>query len=200
MSTNPAAFLQKENVRLKEENEALHDEIYSLREFVKALNDIMNMGDIKSDTELMPLLRDILSKALKLLNTPAGSLILVDEEAKELVFMLVYGELADNLTGYRMPIDDGIAGWVVKNAQPTLVRDVRNDPRFSHLVDDTFKFHTQSIASAPLIGNRKVYGVIEVLNRPGDEPFSETDRALLGLLCRAAGELLADIEQQVTRK
>ena len=69
MATNPAAFLQKENTRLKTENEALHSEIYGLREFVKALNDIMSIGDIKSDTELMPLLRDILNKALKLLNT-----------------------------------------------------------------------------------------------------------------------------------
>jgi GAF domain-containing protein len=83
---------------------------------------------------------------------------------------------------------------VVKHAKPALVRDARTDVRFSHLVDETFKFTTQSIAAAPLIGNRKVYGLIEVLNQSGDNPFSESDLALLSLMCRAAGQALAEIE------
>jgi GAF domain-containing protein len=83
----------------------------------------------------------------------------------------------------------------MQNAEPTLVRDVRRDPRFSHMIDDQFTFRTQSIAAAPLIGDRKVYGLIEALNQPGDEPFSEDDLALMGLLCRFAGEALADVER-----
>ena len=52
----------------------------------------------------------------------------------------------------------------------------------------------QSIAAAPLIGNGRVLGVVEVLNQPGDTPFTELDQALLTLLCRFAGEALANIE------
>ena len=76
------------------------------------------------------------------------------------------------------------------------MRDVRYDTRFSHLIDDAFKFRTLSIAAAPLVGDGKMYGLIEILNQPGDLPFSETDVALLGLFCWVAGEALAAIERK----
>lgn len=196
MVTNPMAVLRRENTRLQAENEHLQEELRNLREFVRALNDLsLSAKRFSSDNELLPLLEQIFVKALNLLNAPDGSLLLWDEEENMLEFVLVRGTLAANLQGYRIPAGEGIAGWVMQNAEPTLVRDVRRDPRFSHMVDEQFTFRTQSIAAAPLIGDRKVYGLIEALNQPGDEPFSEHDLALMGLLCRFAGEALADIER-----
>jgi GAF domain-containing protein len=201
MVTNPMAVMRRENARLLEENERLQLELRNLREFVKILNDLtQSTKNITNDQELLPLLETIFQKAMSLLNAPDGSLLLLDDETNELVFVVVKGALAANLIGYRISADEGIAGWVVKNAEPTLVRDVRRDGRFSHNIDDQFTFRTQSIAAAPLIGDRKVYGVLETLNQPGDEPFSENDLALLGLLCRFAGEALADIEQMHPEK
>ncbi|MBI5671003.1 MAG: GAF domain-containing protein [Chloroflexi bacterium] len=196
MVTNPVAIMRRENARLQAENERLEEELHNLRDFVQILNDLaLATKNVTSDDELLPLLERIFTKALKLLNAPDGSLMLLDDESNELVFVLVKGALAANLKGYRIPANEGIAGWVIQNAEPALVRDVRRDPRFSHTVDEQFTFHTQSIVAAPLIGDRKVYGVIEALNKPGDEPFSDSDLALLGLLCRFAGEALADIER-----
>jgi GAF domain-containing protein len=106
----------------------------------------------------------------------------------------VHGALSESLLNFRLPATEGIAGWVVKNRKPALVRDVRRDDRFSSMIDEKFKFRTQSILAAPLIGNQKCYGVVEVLNQPGDEPFSLGDQSLLNLVCRAAGEALADME------
>ncbi|NWG16878.1 MAG: GAF domain-containing protein [Chloroflexi bacterium] len=196
MVTNPVAIMRRENARLQAENEQLQEELNNLREFVQILSDLTRAAHtVTSDAELLPLLDDIFTRAMNLLNAPDGSLMLLDDETNEIVFVLVRGALATNLKGYRIPANEGIAGWVVTNAQPTLVRDVRRDPRFSHTVDEQFTFHTQSIAAAPLIGDRRVYGVIEVLNKPGDQPFDDSDLALLGLLCRFAGEALADIER-----
>jgi GAF domain-containing protein len=196
MVTNPVAVMRRENARLQDENERLQDELHNLREFVQILNDLTQASqNLTSDAELLPLLDGIFTRALNLLKAPEGSLLLLDDETDELVFVLVRGTLAANLVGYRIPANEGIAGWVVNYAQPALVRDVRRDPRFSNNIDDQFTFRTQSIAAAPLIGDRKVYGVIEALNKPGDEPLAESDLALLGLLCRFAGEALADIER-----
>lgn len=197
MVMNPVAIMQRENARLKAENERLQRELQNLREFVQILDDLAGRTkNISNDDELLPLLERIFLKALGLLNAPDGSLLLLDDESGELVFMLVKGSLAANLKGFRIPANEGIAGWVIKQAEPTLVRDVRRDSRFSDTVDDEFKFRTQSIAAAPLIGDGKVYGLIEALNQPGDVPFSDDDLALLGLLCRFAGEALADIERR----
>lgn len=189
---NANAFRQQEITRLKQENEDLRNEVNSLRQFVTSLNSLYSVTDnFKDDSELFPFLSTTLSHAMKLLNAPDGSLALLDDETNELVFMIVLGELGEQLTDHRIPATEGIAGWVVRNAKPALVRDVRLDPRFYSAIDDDFTFKTQSIAAAPLIGGRKVYGLIEVLNQPGNNPFSENDLALLNLLCRAAGEALA---------
>lgn len=201
MVTNPMAIMRRENARLQAENEHLHEELRDLREFVHILNDLaVSAKNLSSDEELLPLLESIFMKALNLVNAPDGSLMLLDDETNELVFVVVKGSLASNLIGYRISATEGIAGWVIQNAEPALVRDVRRDPRFSQNIDEQFTFRTQSIAAAPLIGDRKVYGVLETLNQPGDEPFSDSDLALLGLLCRFAGEALADIERMHPEK
>ncbi|MEQ8673672.1 MAG: GAF domain-containing protein [Aggregatilineales bacterium] len=197
MVTNPMAVVQSENARLKTENQQLTAELRNLREFVEVLNELNNKPVVKDDADIMPTLRDIFHKALHLLNAPDGSLALLDDDKKELVFVLVRGALADKLTGYRIPADTGIAGWVVQNVKSALVRDVRRDQRFFSDVDEEFKFTTQSIAAAPLVGDGNVIGLIEVLNQPGDVPFSETDTALLGLLCRIAGEHLANVQRNL---
>lgn len=196
MVMNPVAVMRRENARLQDENERLQEELRNLREFVHILSHLnQSTKTFTNDRELMPLLESLFVKAMGLLNAPDGSLLLLDEDTDELVFVLVKGSLAANLNGYRIPAREGIAGWVITNAEPTLVRDVRRDARFSHMIDEQFTFRTQSIAAAPLIGDQRVFGLIEVLNQPGDEPFSDSDLALLGLLCRFAGEALADIER-----
>lgn len=199
MNTNPSAFLRSENTRLQDENKVLKKEVRSLRDFVQVLDELYGKGaEIKGDEELLPLLNHILKQSLAILDAPDGSLMLLDTEKNELAFVLVNGEIADDLVGYRIPADHGIAGWVVQNGKSALVPDVRRDNRFSHLIDETFKFRTQSILATPLIGRGRILGVIEVLNQPGDDPFSEHDLALISLLCRVVGERLADIEDHST--
>lgn len=192
---NTTNILQRENARLKGENTELREEVTNLRELVKILSDLYGRT-ISSDADLLPLLRDILLKALKLLSTPEGSLLMLDDETDQLVFLITTGTLGRDLEGYRIPAKEGIAGWVVRHAKPVLVSDVRTDLRFSHTVDDAFKFKTQSIAAAPLIGGHKVYGVVEALNKPGDKPFNEQDLELLNLVCLCAGAVLAEIDRQ----
>ena len=171
MNMNVSAFLRSENTRLQDENKALQEEVRSLRDFVQVLDDLYGKGtELNSDEELLPLLNRILKKALAILNAPDGSIMLLDTDKNELEFILVDGAIADELIGYRIPADKGIAGWVVQNGQSAFIPDVRRDNRFSHLIDETFKFRTKSILAAPLIGRRKVLGVIEALNQTGDDP------------------------------
>lgn len=193
MVTNTLSVLQRENSRLQAENQELSGELKTLRHFVETLDMLTTRAQGADDRALMPLLREVFDRALDILKAPEGSLLLLDEDTHELKFIFVKGVLAERLLGYRIPADEGIAGWVVTQQDAALVRDVRRDERFSDNIDDAFKFRTQSIAAAPIIGAGRVLGVLEALNQPVDEPFSETDLTLLRLLCRFAGEVLIDI-------
>lgn len=193
---NPNAFRAQELQRLTQDNEKLKEELSGLRKFVQALDSLYNSADkFDDDSELFGFLRETLTNAMKLVNAPDGTLALVDDETDELVFVIVNGALSEQLTDHRIPKTEGVAGWVIRNAKPTLVRDVRLDQRFYTGVDDRFAFKTQSIAAAPLIGDGKIYGLVEVLNQPGDEPFSANDMGILKLFCRAAGDALAKIDK-----
>ena len=128
MVMNPVAVVQRENARLQAENDRLQDELNSLREFVHVLNELSERAKVAtSDEALMPMLEATFAKALGLLNAPDGSLLLMDEDTQELVFILVRGALAADLKGYRVSAHDGIAGWVIDNQAATLVSDVPRD-------------------------------------------------------------------------
>lgn len=194
MST--ANLLQRENTRLLESNRVLQNEVNNLRDFVRALSDLYETADhFQDDSQLYPLLNRILKQALHLCNAPDGSLALYDEDSHELVFIIVQGKLSEQMLNYRMPADEGIVGWVMQHREAALVRNVNTDPRFSRRADQQFTFSTQSILAVPLVGDGKVFGVVELLNQPGAAPFSDADLALVNLLCRAAGEVLAFVDR-----
>lgn len=196
MVTNTMAILQRENSRLQADNQALRELSSRLYEFLDILDALVSAdAPFTSDEALMPLLRMMFFRSLDLLNAPEGSLLLLDEETDEMVFVLVKGALAEHLVNYRIPADEGIAGWTMQHRKPALVRDVRHDTRFSDTIDETFKFRTQSIVAVPLVGDGKVFGVLEALNQPVDVPFSDLDVRLISLICRFAGELLMNVEQ-----
>lgn len=197
MVTNTTTVLQRENARLQAESQTLHKELAQLRNFVDILKGLTSASErMTGDESLFPLLHRAFQSAMDLLNAPEGSLLLLDEETSELKFVLVKGALAEHLINYRIPAEEGIAGWVMQQRSPALVRDVRHDSRFSNTIDDEFKFRTQSIAAVPVIGGGKILGVMEALNQPADEPYSDLDLTLLNLICRFMGELLIDIDSQ----
>jgi GAF domain-containing protein len=123
-----------------------------------------------------------------------GSLLLIDEETDQLAFAVVHGRMRQQLTGYRIPRSQGIAGWVAENRKPVMVRDVRADPRFSPAVDEDFQFHTRSMVCVPLIEGDHVLGVIEALNKSSNREFTETDRDLLTVTAQLASVAIARAE------
>jgi sigma-B regulation protein RsbU (phosphoserine phosphatase) len=190
--------VKQEVLRLQEENRQLREEVVSLRQYVDAVQTLMAaIDELTPDTEVMPLLDRILYNALTVIDAKDGSLLVLDDETSELVFVLVHGDVtADKLIGYRLAPGKGIAGWVAQNKRATIVNNVRSDGRFYAGVDDAFQFHTQSLLAAPLIGGNKVLGVIEVINKHNGKPFDQADETLLMLLCRFAGEILNELVRQ----
>ena len=192
MSSETLVFLQRETVRLKEENERLRSEVQSLQQYVDAIQTLIDAIETwQPQGEVMPLLERILYNALTVLDSKDGSLLVLDDETGELVFVLVHGDVEESvLLGYRIPSGQGIAGWVAKNAKPTIVNNPSKDPRFLPSIDQAFDFKTESMLAAPIIGRGRVMGVIEVLNKHSGEEYTATDQNLLMLLCHLAGEVL----------
>jgi GAF domain-containing protein len=190
--------LRREVTRLKEENQNLREEIVSLREYLHALTSLLDaIDELDPHAEVMSLLERILSKGMAVTAAKDGSLLVLDEESKELVFVLARGEVSPlRLIGHRIPPGKGIAGWVAEKGQPAIVNNARRDNRFYAGVDDAFKFQTNSVLAVPIIGEGRVLGVVEVLNKSNGKAFEAADQNLLVLLCRFAGDVLYKMLQE----
>ncbi|MBP7999133.1 MAG: GAF domain-containing protein [Chloroflexi bacterium] len=180
-------FLQNETKRLQQENHELRDEVLLLRGILNALRQLHEVSTIiDAETDILLLLDGILEVALNTLGAMDGSLMLVDEEAQELVFVVVHGAIRHSLVGHHIPIGTGIAGWVAQHHEPVIVGNVYDDPRFSAGVDKRFAFRTQALLCVPIIYNQKVLGVFQALNKRNGESFTLADQSLLGVVAQLA--------------
>ena len=125
------------------------------------------------------LLLETIELATNLIDAGAASIMLIDEERDELVFRVSHGNRRNALRQQRIPMDEGIAGWVARQGKPVIANDVRADTRFSHRVDVRTGFLTQSIAAVPLKIKGRIIGVMEVLNKYSGAGFDQEDIQLM---------------------
>ncbi len=196
--SNAIHVLQQENARLREEVDSLRDEVSALQAYLKGISALHQATNtIATQDNLYQLLDEILFQALHIIDTDHGSLLLVDDEKHELVFVLVHGEFRESLQGYRMNWHQGIAGWVVEHGKPLIVNQARYDPRFSPEVDERFGMRTHDLLAVPLKHGKRVMGVIELVNKRNENAFDESDAKILSLFGSIAAMTLAHLEEKL---
>lgn len=199
MSSQVLKFLQQENQRLVEENRLLRDETMALRDYLAGLRTLQRAAEaITVEDDPVALLDKILYAALTVIDAADGSILLLDEETNELVFVVVHGELGTKLSGHRIPADAGIAGWVAVHQEPQIVNNVRADQRFFGDIDEVFQFETVGLLCVPMVAQGKFLGVIEVLNKFNRQAFSEADVDLMGILAFFAAAAIERLQNEPT--
>jgi signal transduction histidine kinase len=136
-------------------------------------------SNLTSSLDLRTVLSTIVKKAIEILHAEAGSLLLVDEAANELVFEVTFGPAGPDLRGTRLPFGAGIVGSVAKSRQAQIVNEAKTDARWLKDVDKETAFSTRAILAVPMIVKDRVTGVIELINKLGSETFTEEDQNLL---------------------
>jgi GAF domain-containing protein len=143
---------------IAELRQRLSDEVGVLRRLIQVST------QLNSTPHLEDLLRLVITAATELLSSEGCSLMLVDEETGELEFNIVAGERANEVVKHRVPAGQGIVGWVVQNAQPAIVNDPSQDPRFYGEIDRSLGNVTRSILAVPLRVKDQIIGAIELIN------------------------------------
>lgn len=145
-----------------------------------------------SEVAVMELLEDGLAALAEVTGAELGALLVLDEDTGDLAFALTHGEIPrEKLAWMRVPKGAGIAQWVVTARRPATINDARTDDRFFPKVDQYTGVRTRSVVAAPLLWNDKVFGVIELLNKPQGALFTVSDQNHVCLICHFAARLLA---------
>ncbi len=172
-------------------------QITSLRAEIRALERLVFLQKTKQkilrgkqigpeETDI--LLTDYLKLALSLTRSAAGSMLLREGDA--LVFRACMGPGSSRLVGRRIPVTEGIAGWVLKNGKTYHSPDVTKDRWWSSRIGAELRFSTRNILAAPLRTDKEAIGVIEIINKKGGELFDKEDRDILEFL---SGQLALDV-------
>lgn len=155
-----------------------------------------------SEQHLDKLLDLILSQGRALLRAEAGSLYLVDDSGKELIFAHTQNAKLDMpYYRFRMPITTStLAGFVASTGESLNIPDVYAIPNdapysFSDSFDRQSGYHTQSMLVVPMTDNEgKVLGVLQFINRVWEEdgrhsvvPFPQEHQNLAQSLAGQAG-------------
>lgn len=151
---------------------------------LQALNDISRQLSA-SELEVDGLLGIIMSSAVEILNTEAGSLLLVPEDNEnELEFKVVIGGSGDELIGSRLKKGQGVVGQVAETGIPVIENDAAQNAQHTDVDED---FATQSLLAVPLIAKERVIGVLEVINKVDRTLFVQDDVDLLSTFAGQAG-------------
>jgi GAF domain-containing protein len=134
------------------------------------------------------MLSAITAVARELFQAAACSIALLDDDGDELVFHVASGAGAEDVVGLRIPSSRGIAGWVVMSGQAIVIDDVTRDPRFARDFAASTGYVPRSILAMPLETDRRMLGVIEVLDR---DPAAAGPRDLERLALFASQAALA---------
>jgi len=181
-------------------NAGLYQEVQSRVEELVFLNRVGRA--VTSSLDLKQVLTTVMREATGVLKVEAASVLLLDEEDEELVLETVVGPRAEEVKGLRVPLGQGVAGWVAREGQRLLVPDAGKDPRFYSSIDRVTGFTTRSVLCVPLKLKKKVIGVIEAVNKT-EGYFSQADVALLSSMAQSAAiaienaRLYKDLQDQM---
>ncbi len=149
--------------------------------------------------DLDQVLTRILHEATQMLDVETGSVLLLDEQTRELIFRVSVQEGRPVEISRRLKPGQGIAGQVAQSGQPVLVPDARQDPSWYGEVEA--EFITRSVLCVPLKIDDHVIGVLQALNKKGPVGFTERDLTLFSAFATSAtvaienARLFADARQ-----
>ena len=132
--------------------------------------------------ELEEILLIIMQKMAQFFGPERWSMLLVDEKAQDLFYVIAVGEDSESLKGLRVPLGEGVAGWVASTGNPLVVPDVSLHAQWDAFSRAHPELRIRSIACIPISSDNKTLGVIQLLNTKLDLE-SEYSISFLRILC-----------------
>lgn len=162
--------------------------------------------ELASNLDLRSVLERVLFLAMRYVKAIRGSIIVLDDNGRPLESAVIAGDqvLDRSTQRLRATLERGLAGWVVRNRQPALVRDTLQDERWTFLNYETREDNSKakSAVCAPLMVHDRLVGVLTLVH-PQVNYFTQDHLDLIQAIADQAGiavlnaRLYSESQQQV---
>lgn len=160
------------NARLYEESQRQARVMTALAESAATIT-----GSLKQEE----VLNRILEQVMQALNVEAASIALIEIGTDELVYRAASGWRDPTITGSRLAVGQGIAGWAVQEGRVAIVHDARLDPRFNPEQERRLGLMVTAIAAAPIRSRGQIIGVLEAVNPIGSVFGNDASLVMTGI-------------------
>lgn len=123
--------------------------------------------EISAALDLSAVLQRVLTLSMSNVGAINGSLIVINEQGEAIDGIICVGDKVIKNAAQQLAetLDQGLAGWVVRNRQGVLISDTSQDERWIKREDDKLsKSGAKSAVSVPLIVREQQVGVMTLVN------------------------------------
>ncbi len=187
-------MLSKADEKLIQENEELKKRLEQFKSAVdelQLLNEIAIAAGNSQSTDQT--LNTIVHKILRAVNAEQGSIMLLTDDQKDPFKTFLHKEDLSTLKPHYR-INTSISGWVLKNEEPLLIKNLSKDSRF-HSTEEEQK-DIKSILCSPIWFEGKIIGIMTMINKKDKTEFTENDQTLLSIISIQAGQLIKNSQLQ----
>lgn len=128
--------------------------------------------------------RELLKIVVNAVKSEAGSILEVNYVEQNIFFRSAVGRASDQVMGFTIPLGQGIVGHVVESKQVHVMQG-EDDKIHLKAIADATGFDVRNLIAIPLMIRGNVYGVLELLNRVGEEEYTQNDIEMLEAICEA---------------
>jgi signal transduction histidine kinase/DNA-binding response OmpR family regulator len=192
--------------RLRKERDKLTQTLLTvnqqLESRVQELRFLYGIGrSVTSLQDLQQILNRIVEAATYLTDAEEGSIMLIEDDSGQLYLRAARGLNEKNARGFRIKMNDSIAGQVIQTGRPVMIGGQNQDDSFKV----TTGYFVKSLLNVPLKVKDRVIGVLAVNNKNTVKAFTERHLNLLVALADYASiaienaRLYADLASDVDR-
>ncbi len=171
--------------KLADSRRGLADRLSSIAELAGRLNGLHDRAAIAAA---------IVEEAKRLISHDTIRVYHVDHETgmcEPIAFEGTFlGTTQPDMARLRMPIGQGLTGWVAANGRPLRLGDATRDPRSVVLIENALP---ESMLLVPMVQEELVRGVI-VVSEPGTDRFDADDEVTLTIFAAAAVQAVINAE------
>ncbi len=131
------------------------------------------------------ILQSIIETATDVIECEAVSILLYDEERKELRFVASTDSQPEQLASIPVPINDSIAGTIFTTNAPQVINRLAGHPNHYKFISEQLHIENDSLVGVPMRIRDKVIGVIEGINKQQGE-FTQEDVDVLFVIASQA--------------